>query len=57
MEAINDSLKRTAKSVELIKSYLEMNDIENEALLTLALELMEKTVDDLSKSVTHGGGK
>ena len=57
MEAINDSLKRCAKSAELIKSYLELNDIENEALLTLALELMEKSVEDLSKSVTHGGGK
>lgn len=55
MEAINDSLKRTAKSIELIKSYLELKSVENWALLTLALELMEKTVDDLSKSV--GGVK
>jgi len=51
MEAINDSLKHVAKSVELVKSYLELNDIENEPLLKLALELLEKTVEALSKSV------
>ena len=49
MEAVNDSLRHVAKSRELIKSYLELNDIENEALLSLALELLEKTVDALSK--------
>ena len=53
MEAINDSLKNVAKSVELVKSYVELNDVENQALLHLALELMEKTVEILSKSVEH----
>ena len=51
MEAINDSLRHVAKSVELVKSYLELNDIENEALLYVALSLLEKTVELLSKSV------
>jgi hypothetical protein len=51
MEAINDSLKNVAKCAELVKSYLELNDIENEALLQLALELLEKTVEKLSVAV------
>ncbi len=57
MEAINDSLKHVAKSVELVKSYIEVSKVENEPLLNLALELLEKTVEDLSKSVSHGGSK
>ncbi len=51
MEAINDSLKYVAKSVELVKSYVDINNIQNEPLLDLALELLEKTVEELSKSV------
>ena len=51
MEAINDSLKNVAKSAELVRSYLELNDIENEALLQVALEMLEKTVEILSKAV------
>lgn len=53
MEAINDSLKHVAKSIELVKSYLELNQVnDNKALLQLALELLEKTVEGLSKSVS-----
>ena len=53
MEAINDSLKNVAKSVELVKSYLEMNVADNEALLHVALDLLENTVEILSKSVEY----
>ncbi len=51
MEAINDILKNVAKSAEMIKSFIELGSMDNEALLTVALELMEKTVEILSKSV------
>lgn len=50
MEAMNDSLRHVAKSAELVKSYLEMNDIENEALLLTALDLLEIAIDKLSTS-------
>lgn len=52
MEAINDSLKNVAKSVEMVKGYLELNkEMENQALLQVALELLENTVEILSKAV------
>jgi hypothetical protein len=51
MEAINDSLKNVAKSAEMVKSFLELGSMDNEALLQVALELLEKTVDILSESV------
>ena len=50
MTAINDSLKHVAKSAELVKSYLEMNDIENEALLLTALDLLEKAIEAMAQS-------
>lgn len=51
MEAVNDSLKNVAKSAEMVRSFLEMGSMDNEALLTVALELLEKTVDILSRAV------
>ncbi len=48
--AVNDSLKNVAKTAELVKTYLELNDIENEALLATALDLLVKTVDILSQT-------
>ena len=46
--AVNDSLKHVAKSAELVKAYLELNDVENEALLQTALDLLEKAVESLA---------
>jgi hypothetical protein len=51
MEAINDSLKNVAKSAELVKEYLESKNLEDDLLLRVALDLLEKTVELLSKSV------
>ncbi len=51
MEAINDSLKNVAKSVELLKSFLELGEMNNKALLQVAKELLEKTVEILSEEV------
>ena len=41
--AVNESLKHVCKAKESIKAYLELNDIANQALLTITLELLEKT--------------
>ncbi len=51
MEAINDSLRKVAKSAEMVRSYLELGEADNEALLQVALELLDQTVEILSKAV------
>lgn len=48
MEAINDSSKYVAQAHKLIKDYLELNDVENEALLQTARDLLEKTMEVLT---------
>lgn len=50
-EAINDSLKQVSKSAELVKKYLEENDIENDSMLEDALKLLENVVEALSKTI------
>lgn len=48
MEAINDSSKLVAQATRLIQDYVRMNDIENEALLTQAIELLEEALNKLT---------
>jgi len=50
-EAVNESSKLVAQSLQLIKDYLEMNDIDNEALLSKAEENLEIALEKLASSI------
>lgn len=50
-EAVNESSKLVAQSLQLIKDYLEMNDIDNEALLSKAEENLELALEKLASSI------
>lgn len=51
MEATNESLKNISQAKELLKEYLVLNDADNEALLYLSLELLDKSLAILSKTL------
>ena len=50
MEIINDSSKNVAQATQLLKQYLEQNDIENADLLVAAVDLLDKTIATLTKT-------
>lgn len=49
MENVNDAVRYVAQVKEMIKSFLEMNDIENINLLSASLVLLEQAEESLSK--------
>lgn len=51
MEAINDSSKYVTQAHKLIEEYLEKNDIDEEALLLAARDLLAKTIEILVKAI------
>lgn len=48
MEGLNEGTKLVAQAVELIKDYLEMNDIENEALLLKGIDILQEALVKLT---------
>lgn len=47
---LNESLKYIVQSKNLIKDFLEIEQIDNEALLILAVELLEKSAELLTRN-------
>ena len=54
MLPMNDGLKHVVKAKELILAFLEMNDIENEALLSLAADNLQLAEDALIAAQKEG---
>lgn len=50
MEAVNEAAKNVAMVRELIKQYAEINNAVENPLLVSALELLDKTIEVLTKN-------
>lgn len=48
--ALNESLKTVYRVKELIKTFLELREMDNEALLYVAIDLLEKSEEALAKT-------
>lgn len=51
MEAINESSMIVAQSLQLIKDYIDMNDIEKTDLLNKAKDNLEIALEKLAKNI------
>jgi len=49
--AVNESLKNVCRIKELIKTFLELANMDNIALLILAIELLDKSEDILASKL------
>lgn len=50
MEAVNESAKNVAKSHELIKKFIDTDGADGNEILLSALDLLEKTLESLTKT-------